>query len=80
MEVSKKVSGILLDDRDLDGVVGGIDVSSVKNVQTMYFPAADDHNGINGKELTDKWENKLRQEETGTGTVITGEMSPPFDW
>lgn len=76
MEVSKKVSGILLDDRDLDGVVGGIDVSSVKNAQKLYFPAADDNNGSYDRELR----NRLRQETTDTGAVITGEMSPPFDW
>ena len=80
MEVSKKVSGILLDDRDLDGVVGGIDVSLLKNAQKLYFSAADDNNGSYDRELRDKWENRLRQEETGTGAVITGEMSPPFDW
>lgn len=80
MEASKKASGILLDDRDLDRVVGGIDASSMKNDYKRNIPAADGNNGSYDGELWDKWENKLRQEETGTGTVITGEMSPPFDW
>lgn len=69
MEASKKASGILLDDGDLDRVVGGISADSITSVSKLERPASDDNKADHNREIWNEMVNSLREEKSASVTV-----------